>query len=179
MTCSRKENSNLRVTHTREEREVPLTLVRSTPQKADLGTHEQEASMSSHRLLLEDQSNATSHTRKPLVPPWALPTAPCCSEWPPTRGPSPASCTWHWATPLSPRLPGSRIPPLPIPSLLPSGTTSNRITPLKSLKSASLGKDYAPRKEWFLAEREVRAAMTTCHACPRAGQSTLHKSTHN
>lgn len=92
MNCSRKENSNLRVTHTREEREVPLTLVRSTPQKADLGTREQKASVSPHQLLLEDQSNATSHTRKPLVPPWPLPTAPCCSEWPPTH-----SCQLHVA----------------------------------------------------------------------------------
>lgn len=167
MNCSRKENSNLRVTHTREEREVPLTLVRSTRQKADLGTREQEASVSPRRLLLEDQSNATSHTRKPLVPPWALPTAPRCSEWPPNSA-APLLPTAHGTEHplLSPRLPGSSgsglLPPLPIPSLLPSGTSSNRITPLKSLKSASLGKDNAPRKEWFLAKREVRAAMTTC-----------------
>ena len=46
MNCSRKENSNLRVTHRREECEVPLTLVRNTWQNTDLGTHEHEASVS-------------------------------------------------------------------------------------------------------------------------------------
>lgn len=94
MNCSRKENSNLRVTHRREECEVPLTLVRNTRQNTDLGTHEHEASVSPQWLLLVDWSDTTSHTMKPLVPP-QYPHCPALL-WatPRLSGLSPANCTW-------------------------------------------------------------------------------------